>query len=234
MVSVEEMKNDLEDTGDILDLDMEIVNSLMYDSLYSKRFFILELEGDEKISEDFYDSFELIKSESDFPSDISSEDCIFVISKSGEDSATIDLVKYAKSKKAYVYVMSSESKSVLALLSDKFIHIKDYDNFEEYGKLFLNTYNHRRHFYFESNEYRLDEPKPLHIGDPAFNISASRVFDNNNSHFTKKRFRKKMKAFILISLALLLIGVLIMATLRFTGIIKPIPVNETDLNYTLF
>ena len=221
-MDVEEIRDILKDVGDKLDLDMEIIEYLIRDIVFSNRFIIIELEDDfdKSISQEFYQYFDdskvmLANSADDFPSDISSDDCVFAISNSGEDSGTIDLVKRAKSKKAYVYVLSSNFQSALASMADSFIHIKDSSNFKENALLLIDTIKTRINYYYGSDEYQLDGSQPLNIMVWRERASIPRVGKPVSSHFEKKSMSRHNKIFLAFSLIVVAVLVLAYFAIKF-------------------
>lgn len=175
-MDVEEIRKEIKMTSEILDLDGEIFEHISQDICYCNRLFIIEIDCVRIQYLSFYSFLQemgkggerkevgIIHSEDDFPQDISTMDCIIVISKDGEDPESIKLSKYAKSEGGLVYVISSNPKSELGLLADEFIHIKETPDFEENVTLFFSTVKSRITYYILSEEYIVANYHPLDLG----------------------------------------------------------------------
>lgn len=176
-MNLNEIEKEIGEIGDMLDLDMEIVDHLIQDMIFSKNFFVIDFEGYDAISQEFIsnlDIFELDRFNSDDEnkiikavhnekevSKISSNDCFLVISKSGEDNDTIKIVKKAMSKKALVYVLSTDRRSNLALNAYDFIRIKSDDDFRMELDMFFKMIISKLHYIFESDFFVVDVPPVL-------------------------------------------------------------------------
>ena len=241
MQDINDLRRELRDLGERLDIDTDIIEHIIRDAGYCDGFYILYTEGgrDDGESEglaalfgpsemtDYFimqlrkvkhrqsESVELVKSKSQFPEGCSDRDCVFAISKSGEDSQVIDMTRTAKSKGALAYVMTSNNSSELAGLADDLICIRDEDNFEEYGEMFLKTTIHRLFYYIESEEHVLDGPAKIGIAENMELAKIERVVTTDyESPFLKRNNRNHTIAMVILALLIIIPCILILIFIK--------------------
>lgn len=195
IMDVEEIRNEIEALCERLDLDPDIVERVNQDIAYCDNLYIIEIDSDGNLGR-LFPKVTAVKSKSEFPSHITSMDCIVAISKSGDDPDSIKLVRYAKSKGGLVYVISPNPKGELALLADQFILIKETPHFEDNVRSFLLTVSDRIQYYIESEEYLIDSSHPLDIGEYHRREKIKRVSETTyESPFLKRQHDKRANAF---------------------------------------
>lgn len=209
-----ELELELIQLNEVFPVDFDVINYLINDIYHSKRFFIIDIESDEPYSIDFYQKLQenkhvdvtLITSTNEFPSDCCEDDCILVISNSGDNYQTVNFVKTAKSNGSYIYLISSNSNSELASLSDDYIHIYP-NSFEEHVKLYLKSVLNGVIFFNSQIDDYLDKelsgPQPLNILAPLEREEKMR----EHSHFrAQKVFSSGNRMLMLAIICIILMG----------------------------
>lgn len=226
MLDVEEIREELRNLEERLNIDSEIIEYIVRDIAFAERIFIYEserhpssylketlenVEGDESRR-----NVILVSNENPIPSDCSEYDCFLVISELGEEDSLIQMVETARENETYVYAFCSNFQSKLSLISDSFVYIPDNPDFEENAELFFTTTANRLRYFVELAEYEMDGPPKLSILAPL--VQPERVRKGEYSCHIKRRASPKEKREFVKDLIIMIIFGLILLAL-FYGII---------------
>ena len=219
-MDVEEIRAELSNLEEKLNIDSEIIEYIIRDTVFAERIFIYEskrhpssqlkdllerIEGD-----DSRRHVVMVSDENPIPSDCSEYDCFLVITESGEEESIIKMVETARENDTYVYAFCSNLQSRLASISDSFVYIPDSPDFEENAQLFFTVTAKRLHYFVEMSEYELDGPPKLSILAPL--TQAERVRDGRYSgHIKARKSPEEKKEFVKDLAVMIIFGLILLA-----------------------